>query len=543
MENQKKEREITFGYLMNVFKKSLIFMLLAAMLFGIVGVAYSKFIDKPKYQATASFMVKNISPESYYTSGLTMASTSIASSCVEFANHQNPRLMIARYNDLWQTLGYADEYECADAINGMMVAKKGADENACSFYITVKSASRDVTYAVTNAIENVFPIVVQDIFGNDNKAALAKLKVEYEAKLMQLNALETANKDEEIKKLMDEYKAEAYKLESTDKTNVEALVATTSTLESADAVKSVKTSPLKIGFLLAVVAAVITYCIFFVKTLLDKSIRNEETVKENFEYPIVGVIPSYATPEEQAELKKYHKSKNARSSAPRHYENKLITEKSPFHVSESFNTLRTNVIYSAAAAKNPIFAVTSDVAAAGKTVAAANLAISLANLGKKVLLVECDMRCPAFSKLFKTKSEAGLSELLAGIEKKTEKVVKNVGVENLDVIFCGKIPPNPSELLSSARMKELADEWRSEYDCVIFDMPPLGDVFDAGVVSSIVDGYVIAARCNISDVDEVREAVGRVESVGGSVLGFVLNDINLKASKKYKHYYTYGNEA
>ena len=538
MENQKKEREITFGYLMNVFKKSLIFMLLAAMLFGIVGVAYSKFIDKPKYQATASFMVKNISPESYYTSGLTMASTSIASSCVEFANHQNPRLMIARYNDLWQTLGYADEYECADAINGMMVAKKGADENACSFYITVKSASRDVTYAVTNAIENVFPIVVQDIFGNDNKAALAKLKVEYEAKLMQLNALETANKDEEIKKLMDEYKAEAYKLESTDKTNVEALVATTSTLESADAVKSVKTSPLKIGFLLAVVAAVITYCIFFVKTLLDKSIRNEETVKENFEYPIVGVIPSYATPEEQAELKKYHKSKNARSSAPRHYENKLITEKSPFHVSESFNTLRTNVIYSAAAAKNPIFAVTSDVAAAGKTVAAANLAISLANLGKKVLLVECDMRCPSFSKLFGKKVANGLSELLAGIVEDTADVVSKYENTTLDVLLCGKIPPNPSELLSSYRMTELAESWRGTYDYVILDMPPIGEVYDAGVVAKLVNGYILTVRANHSNITNVKDAVERIESVNGSVLGMILNDVNVKTGRNYKTYYS-----
>ena len=366
MENQKKEKEITFGYLIEVFKKSFIFMLLAAILFGAIGVVYSKFIERPRYQSTASFMVKNISPESYYTSGLTMASTSIASSCVEFANHQNPRLMIANYNDLWQKLGYDNAYDCADAIDSMIVAKKGSDENACSFYITVKSGNRDVTYEIISAIENVFPNVVQDIFGNDNKEALATLKVEYEAELIKLNVVENANStaiealnstyeskkaeleadatgnaealltlkeeyeakykklqeasaknQDEIEKLEKAYIQDAAKLESTDKTNVESLVASTSTISSAEAVLTVKSSPLKIGFILAVVAAVITYCVFFVKALFDKSIYDEESVKENFSYPIVGVIPSFATAEEQAEMKKFKKKKSDQAVAPR----------------------------------------------------------------------------------------------------------------------------------------------------------------------------------------------------------------------------------
>ncbi|MBE6537321.1 MAG: polysaccharide biosynthesis tyrosine autokinase [Ruminococcaceae bacterium] len=488
MENQKKEKEITFGYLVGIFKKSFIFMIIAAVLLGAIGVVYSKFIEKPKYQTTSTFMVRNVSPESYYTSTLTMASTSIASSCVELATHESPRLMVAEYNELWKKLGYDSVKACADGIEKMITSKKGTDENSCSFSINIKSASRDVTYEITSALQAVFPEAVQQVFGNDK--------------------------------------------------DLSALVTSTSYVTSPEDVSIVKSSPIKIGFILAVVAAVITYAVFFIKALFDKSIYNEDSIKENFSYPLVGVIPSFATPEEQAENRKFRKKKDAKAIAPRHYENKLLTEESPFHMTESFNSLRTNVIFSAAAAKNPVFAVTSDIAAAGKTVAAANLAISMSNLDKKVLLVECDMRCPSFTKLFGKLGEVGLSELLAGIESETSKVVHKYQDTSLDILLCGKIPPNPSELLSGYRMAELVEEWKRTYDYIILDMPPIGEVYDAGVVSNIINGYIVTARANHSNITNVRGAIERIESVNGNVLGMILNDVNLKAGKNYKSYYS-----
>ena len=487
MENQKKEKEITFGYLMTIFKKSFILMVLAGMIFGIVGVVYSKVIEKPKYQSTATFIVTNNSPEDYTTSGLTMASTSIAATCVEFASHDLPIRMAVEKHELWKKLNYDNEEDCIKSVSKMITAKKAADETTFSFYIVIKSTSREATYEVTKAIQDVFPEAVRQIFSNTEKDS--------------------------------------------------SLVASTSTLTSPDGVKIVKSSPLKIGFILAVLAAVVTYAIFFVKSLFDNSIYNEETVKENFDYPIVGVIPSFATAEEQAEHKKYQKKKGDRSVAPRHYENKLLTDDSPFHMSESFNTLRTNVIFAAAAAKNPVFAVTSDIAAAGKTVVSSNLAISLSNLDKKILLVECDMRCPAFKKLFGKIGDVGLSELLAGIENDTSKVVHKYANTSLDVLSCGKIPPNPSELLSGYRMAELVEEWKNSYDYIILDMPPIGEVYDAGVVSNIVNGYIVTIRANHSNITNVRTATERLESVSGNVLGLILNDVNMKSGKNYKSYY------
>ena len=488
MENQKKEKEITFGYLINVFKKSFIMMVIAAMVFGALGIVYSKVIEKPKYQSTATFIVTNNSPENYTTSGLTMASTSIAATCVEFATHDLPVRLAVENKELWKTLNYESEEACVQAVKKMITAKKSADDTTFSFYITVKSSSRKATYEVTKAMQEVFPEAVKQIF-------------------------------------------------SSDKENPASLVASTSTLTSEAGVKVVKSSPLKVGFILAVVAAMVTYCIFFVKAMFDKSIHGEETIKENFTYPIVGVIPSFATQEEIDELKKYRKSKNDRVVAPRHYDNKLLDDNSPFHMAESFNTLRTNVIFAAAAAKNPVFAITSDVAAAGKTVVAANLAISLSNLGKKVLLVECDMRCPSFSKLFGKISDMGLSELLAGIENDTSKLATQYEGTTLDVLLCGKIPPNPSELLSGYRMAELVAEWKDTYDYVILDMPPIGEVYDAGVVSNIVNGYVITARANHSNVTNVHTAIDRIEAVGGNVLGMILNDVTVKSGRNYKTYY------
>ncbi len=487
MENQKKEKEITFGYLMTIFKKSFILMVLAGMIFGIVGIVYSKVIEQPKYQSTATFIVTNNSPEDYTTSGLTMASTSIAATCVEFATHDLPIRMAVEKHELWKKLNYDNEEDCIKSVSKMVTAKKAADETTFSFYIVIKSTSREATYEVTKAIQDVFPEAVRQIFSNTEKDS--------------------------------------------------SLVASTSTLTSPESVKIVKSSPLKIGFILAVLAAVVTYAIFFVKSLFDNSIYNEETVKENFNYPIVGVIPSFATAEEQAEHKKYQKKKGDRSVAPRHYENKLLTDDSPFHMSESFNTLRTNVIFAAAAAKNPVFAVTSDIAAAGKTIVSSNLAISLSNLDKKILLVECDMRCPAFKKLFGKIGESGLSELLAGIENDTSKVVHKYANTSLDVLPCGKIPPNPSELLSGYRMAELVEEWKNSYDYIILDMPPIGEVYDAGVVSNIVNGYIITIRANHSNITNVRTATERLESVSGNVLGLILNDVNMKSGKNYKSYY------
>ena len=492
MENQRneKEREIDIAFLFKVLKKALVLMIVAAMFFGAIGIAYSVAIEKPKYQGTVTFWVANNSPDANYTSqSLVYAAAAIASSCTELVKQDMPIRQAIRNNGLDVKLGYDNEDKCVTAVRNMLSARK-EDENSLMFYVTVQADTREDVYDVAKAIEEVMPGVLN--------------------KLCSINS-------ESI-----------------------SMITATGGVNNPESVKTVKSSPLTTAIILGFVAAVATYAIFFVLAIFDVSIYDENTVKENFSYPIIGNIPSFASGEELAELKKSKYAKNPNGIVKRNYKNKLLAEDSPFFMTESFNTLRTNVIYSAAAAKNPIFAVTSDVAAVGKTVVASNLAIALSSLGKKVLLVECDMRCPTFSKLFRMKKEEGLSELLAGMVDKTSDVTVNYNDSTLDILMCGQIPPNPSELLAGYRMTELAEEWKAGYDYIILDMPPVGEVYDASVVANIVNGYIVTVRVNHSNLNDVRAATERIESVNGSILGIIVNGINPKSSKKYRYYYSYG---
>lgn len=481
--NLKKEKEITFAQLFEVLKKNIVLIIIAAVVCAAIGGAYSVILDKPSYKATVSFWVNVSSDRDNYTSSsLTMASSSLATSFTELICQPDPLSYAVEAKNLTEALGYESDAQCLKKITSMMKSFKN-DTDSALFFVTVNSDSRDTTYKVIEAVQEVMPDVLEKLCDD-------KVTVRCAAKV-----------------------------------------------PAPESVVPSKSSPIVMGVLGGFVGAIIAYVIFFVISLFDTAVYGEKTISSNFDYPIVGYIPSMGQTDKSKTKKFFKTTKNGPNIASRNYESKLICETTPFLVTEAFNTLRTNLVYSAVAAKSPIFAVSSDIAGAGKTVVSSNLAISFANLGKKVLLVECDMRCPAFSKLFSKNAENGLSDLLAGMYSKTEELIVDVGIANLDVLFCGKIPPNPSELLSGYRMSELAEEWKGKYDYIILDMPPLGEVFDAGVVSSIVNGYVIAVRCNYSDVDIIRESANKVESVNGNVLGFVLNDISPKNGKKYKRYY------
>ena len=488
MEN--KKREITLGYLFGVLKKSVIVMLIAAVVAGALCAAYTAFIKKPSYKATATFLVNNTASGDEYTSqNLTSAAISIATNCAELVNYSESIRRVVVDNGLAEKLACQSTEECVTKLRGMISGYKTQDE-AALFSVSVTSGSAETTKIVLDAVITSVPRYIEEVYSFNHKIE---------------------GSDGELKQ--------------------KSLVLPVGFEE----VSIIKSSPVTAAILLAIIAAVVVYLVYFVLTMFDNSVYGEVSIKENFDYPIVGTIPSWYTSEEEANAaRKIKKS----GTVVRSYNNKLLDSDTPFFITEAFNTLRTNIIFAAAAAKNPIFVLTSDVPGVGKTITSANLAISLANLDKKVLLVECDMRCPAFNKVFGKKSEKGLSELLAGISEKTSDVAVNYAGTGLDIVFCGKIPPNPSELLSGYRMRELADEWKSQYDYILLDMPPIGEVTDAGVVSNIANGYFLTVRCNCSNIKDMRVAVERIGAVNGNIMGVVLNDLDPKSSGK-KHYATY----
>lgn len=217
---------------------------------------------------------------------------------------------------------------------------------------------------------------------------------------------------------------------------------------------------------------------------------------------------------------------------------KVLDSKTPFAVSESFNQLRTNLMYATPADVScPVYAITSVKEASGKSTIIANLAISFSQIGKHVLLIDGDMRCPALYDFFGLeKRQSGLSELISGIE--ADVITKDVR-PGLDVITSGRIPPNPSELLSSAKLRELIAEWRKTYDAVFFDFPPMGVVSDAVILSDEITGYVFSILSGRDHAKNVLATIEAMEQVGAKILGTVLNDYDLKASGYYSYRYKY----
>lgn len=220
---------------------------------------------------------------------------------------------------------------------------------------------------------------------------------------------------------------------------------------------------------------------------------------------------------------------------------RLLNHDSPFAIKEAYVKLRTSLMFCMAKDKAlpcKTFAITSAKPSEGKSLTAANIAISYAMLGKKVLLVDADMRKPTQRRLWKVEMSAGLCDFLANIWKLEMIKVKDLP---LWLVCTGTIPPNPSELLSSDRMKQFIAECSQCYDYVIIDTPPINTVADAQIVSTYVDGIVLVSRSGVTTADELNAAVAAVHRAGGNLCGVVLNDLSMK-SVKYSYKYKYGDK-
>ncbi len=228
-----------------------------------------------------------------------------------------------------------------------------------------------------------------------------------------------------------------------------------------------------------------------------------------------------------------------------HYKNVLVGPDTPFAIGEAFKEIRTNMLYTARDVKCPVYAITSAFAHAGKSVLIANIAASFAELGKRALLIDADMRNPAQHKIFRTVRTNGLSEITAGIVEDYDSVILPTVAAGLDLIPAGHIPPNPSELLSSVNFEKLILAMQEKYDAIFLDFPPVGVVVDALIPTSLITGYVVAVRSRLDDRRVLAEALASLAGVDAKVLGFILNDVNPKVGGygrdkgKYKYRYKY----
>ena len=209
---------------------------------------------------------------------------------------------------------------------------------------------------------------------------------------------------------------------------------------------------------------------------MDNTFKSKEDYEKVLDLPVIGAIPEYDT-ESIRGNNHLHNNKTSRKSLKESLEEEkmFIVDKSPKSIpAESYRTLRTNIKYSSFDQRVKRILVTSSEPGEGKSITAGNIALSFSQEDKKVVIVDCDLRKPTVHKKFNISNQKGLSDAIINKETIGDTIKDYVYSynENLDIIPAGKIPPNPSEMLSSRAMEELLKILDREYDYVILDSPP-----------------------------------------------------------------------
>jgi len=288
----------------------------------------------------------------------------------------------------------------------------------------------------------------------------------------------------------------------------------------------------KLNILLAIIVGLVTGVgLAFFFEYLDNTIKIPEDVKQHLKIPYLGPAPLFY--------------KDSKGSSGDDTDRGLVTLHSPkSSASESYRGMRTSILFSSAESAPQAILITSAGPREGKTITTANLAIAMAQADSKVIILDCDMRRPRIHKLFGVPRDQGISNLLVG-SSDVDGVIFHTPLPNLDIIPCGAIPPNPSEILGSARMVNLLNDLRKHYAHILIDSPPSTAVTDAVVLSKSVDGVILVIRAGDTAREIVKNGIAQLESVGAHILGAVLNGIDISKDSYYYYqyyYYYYGED-
>lgn len=304
-----------------------------------------------------------------------------------------------------------------------------------------------------------------------------------------------------------------------------------------------------IGFLISLIAGI---GLAFFLEYLDNTVKSVEDIERVAQLPTLAVIPSIATVSSRAlpDRKKPVSvspsnesaaiSPNFAAAGEQGKLTKLVTLDQLSSVVEAYRMLRTSVLLSAAGSPPKIILFTSGQPGEGKTTTAINTAISLSQLGSSVLLIDADLRRPTVHRVFKMGQSHGLSTFLSR-QVEIDPLIHKLWVPNLSVLPCGPIPPNPAELISSERMRSLLKILSEKYDHILIDSPPLINVTDPVILSTMVDGTILVVQAGRSTRDVVRRARQELNSVGAKVFGVVLNNLDVKREGYDSYLSTYGN--
>jgi protein-tyrosine kinase len=212
-----------------------------------------------------------------------------------------------------------------------------------------------------------------------------------------------------------------------------------------------------------------------------------------------------------------------------------LDPKSP--AAEAYRSLRTSLAFTGVDGGLKVMVVTSPGPGDGKTTTACNLAISLAQSGKRVLLMDADLRKPSIAHNFNLANTVGLTHLLTGEENMDSTLRQPTGMENLFVLTNGRIPPNPAELLGSRKMLVLIATLKERFDMVVIDAPPAAHLTDATILGSISDGALLVISAGESHIESTRLAKKKLETAQVHILGTVFTKMPVKGHGSYYYYY------
>lgn len=205
---------------------------------------------------------------------------------------------------------------------------------------------------------------------------------------------------------------------------------------------------------------------------------------------------------------------------------------------ECCRTIRTNLAFMSTDTPLKALVVTSPGPAEGKSTLAISLAITMANSGRRVLLIDTDLRRPRIHKAFSTHARLGITSVLLG-EQALEECIQTTMVDNLHLLPCGPVPPNPAELLHTASFGRVLKELKEQFDMIILDSPPVGVVIDAAIIGPQVDGAIVVSESGSTARDALVHALRQMRDVGTKILGCVLNNVDLAKETGYGGYYYY----
>ncbi len=300
-----------------------------------------------------------------------------------------------------------------------------------------------------------------------------------------------------------------------------------------------------IGFVvgLALAAAVIV-----IRELLDISIHKEEDIGQCCKYPVLATVPNMnLQPKGGYYGYGQHIAPGQKAPVKGKKQSALVGGNISFAAAEAYKLLRTKLLFSFADDKDcHVIGVSSAIPGEGKSLTSINVAYSMAQLGKRVLLIDCDLRRPSITEKLPINKTPGLSDYLAGISTADNLIQVCCLMQDtyvFHVVAPGRTPPNPMELLSSAKMQKMLERLRDNYDYIILDLPPVGEVSDALAVAEYTDGTLLVVRQNYCDRITLNTAVRQFEFVDAKVLGVVFNcsseDGKGYSRRYYKHAYKY----